>query len=65
MLSDLNSNSNNLLEISFIRVFLVDCLMCLNILLAVLKISKPSLSESTLVNLQISSCSIAFFLLIS
>ena len=31
ILSDLNSNPNNLDEILLIRVLLVDCLMCLNI----------------------------------
>ena len=31
ILSDLNSNPINLVEIFFIRVFLVDCLMCLDI----------------------------------
>ena len=43
MLSDLNSVPN-LVEILFARVFLVDCLMCLNISLTVLKMSKSSLS---------------------
>ena len=42
MLSDLNSNPNNLVEILLITVFLVDCLMCLNISLIVLKIPKSS-----------------------
>ena len=40
ILFDLNSNPNNLVEILFTRALLVDCLMCLNILLMVLKISK-------------------------
>ena len=62
MLSDVNYNPNNLVEVLFIRVFLVDCLMCLNISLIALKISKSSLSGSTLVNLQPSSCSITFCL---
>ena len=38
MSSDLNSNPNNLAEILLSSVFLVDCLMCLNISLTVLKI---------------------------
>ena len=58
----LNSNPNNLFEILFVMVFLVDILICLNILLTVLKISKSSLSGSILINLQPSSCSIAFSL---
>ena len=41
-LSDLNSNPNDLVEILFIGVFLVDFLMYLNISLMALKISKPS-----------------------
>ena len=49
-LSDLNFNPNNLVVIFFIKVFLVDCLMCLNILLIVLKISKSSLSGSIHIN---------------
>ena len=63
ILSDLNSNPNNLVEMLFIRVFLVDCLMCLNSLIA-LKISKSSLPGSIVINLQPSSCSIAFYLFI-
>ena len=72
ILFDLNSNPNNLVEIlfirvflvdCFIRVFLVDCLTCLNISLIALKISKSSLSGLILINLQPSSCSIAFFIL--
>ena len=43
ILSDLNSNPNNLIEILLISVFLVDCSVRLNISLTVLKISKPSL----------------------
>ena len=43
LLSDVNSNPNNLIEILFIRVFLADCYMCPNISLIVLKISKASL----------------------
>ena len=31
ILSDLNSNLNDLIEILFIRVFLADFMMCLNI----------------------------------
>ena len=62
MLSDLNSNPNNRVEILFIRVFL-DCLMCLNISLTVLEISKSSLSRAILINLQPSSCSITFVFL--
>ena len=37
-LFDLKSNPDDLVEILFIRVYLIDCLMCLNILLIVLKI---------------------------
>ena len=40
ILSDLNSDPKNLVEILFIRVFLVDCLTRLNISLIPLKISK-------------------------
>ena len=65
ILSDLNSNLNNLVEISFIRVFLADCLMCLNISLISLLIFKSSLSGSILINLQSSCCSIAFCFFIS
>ena len=43
-------NPNNLAEFLFIRVFLVDYLMCLSISLTVLKISKSSLSGSILIN---------------
>ena len=39
MLFNLNSNSNNLIEILFIVVILADCLMRLNISLISLKIS--------------------------
>ena len=46
MLYDLNSNLNNIVKISFIRILLVDCLMCLNISLIALKILKSSLSGS-------------------
>ena len=46
MLSDLNSNPYNLAEIFLISVFSVDCLICLNISLTALKISKSSLSGS-------------------
>ena len=51
--------------LEYVRVFLVDCLMCPNISLTVLKISKSSLSVSILVNLQASYYSIAFYLFIS
>ena len=64
-LSDLNSNPNNLVEILIIRVFLVDCSICLNISLIALKISNSSLSGSFLINLQPSSWFIAFYLFIS
>ena len=60
ILFDLNLNPNNLTKILFIRAFLIDCLMCLNISMIVLKISKSSLSGSILINLQPSSCSVAF-----
>ena len=65
MFSDLNSNPNNLVEILYIRVFLVDCLMYLNISLIVLKILKSSTPASLLINLQPSSCLVAFCLFIS
>ena len=65
MLCDTSCNPNNLIEVLFIVVFSVNCLMCLDILLIVLKISKSSLSRSTLINLQPSSCSIAFLIFIS
>ena len=45
ILSDLDSNSNNLIEVLFIRDYLVHCLMCLNISLIAPKISKSSLSR--------------------
>ena len=64
MLSDSNSNANNLAEILFIRVFLFDFLKCLNIPLTVLKISRSSFSGSILINLKTSYCSIAFSLFI-
>ena len=47
MLSDLNCNPNNFVEILLISVFLVDC-------------SNFSLSGSILLNLQLISCSIDF-----
>ena len=48
ILSDLNSNPNNLCEILFFRVFLVNCFTCLNISLIALEISKsPSLGSIT------------------
>ena len=40
ILSHLNCNPNNFFDVLFIRVFLVNCLMCLNILLTVWKASK-------------------------
>ena len=40
ILSDLKSDNNNLVEILFIIAILVDCLMCLNMSLIALKISK-------------------------
>ena len=46
MLSDLNSNPYNLAEIFLISVFSVDRLICQNISLTALKISKSSLSGS-------------------
>ena len=49
ILSDLNSN---LVESLFLKIFLVDCLLCLNISLTALKISKSSLSRSILISLQ-------------
>ena len=51
VLSNLKSNRNNLVKIVFIRVFLVDCPICLNISLIALKISKCFLSGSILINL--------------
>ena len=65
ILSDLNPNSNNLVETLFIGVFLVDYLICLNISLTVSKIAKSSLSGSVLINLEPISYSLAFFLFIS
>ena len=62
MLSDLNSNPNSLLEILLISVSVAGCLMCLNISLIALKKSKYS--GSILINLQPSSCSVAFCLFI-
>ena len=50
VLSNLKSNRNNLVKIVFIRVFLVDCSICINISLIALKISKFFLSESILIN---------------
>ena len=64
ILSDLNFNPNSFVIILFIRVFLVDYLMCLNISLIVLKISMFSLSGSILMNMQLRSCPIAFCLFI-
>ena len=63
ILSGLNSNPNNLLEILFIRVFVVNCLMCLNISFIALKLSKSSLSRSIQINSQSSPC-IAFWFVI-
>ena len=65
ILSDLTSDPNNFVEIFIIGIFLVDSLTVLNTSLIVLKMSKSSLSESILINLQPSSCSIAFYLFIS
>ena len=65
ILSDLNSNPNNFVETLIISVFLVDCLMFLNISLIVLKISTSSLSGTVLINLQPSYCSIVFCCFIS
>ena len=48
---DLNSNPNNLVEVLFISVFLVNCLMSINISLIVPKILKSSLSGLILANL--------------
>ena len=64
MLSGLNFNPNNLIEILLLSAFIVDCLMCLNISLIALKISTSSLSGSILTNLQPSSCSVSFCLFI-
>ena len=61
---DLNSNPNNFLEVLLIGVFFVDCLMCLNISLISLKISKYSLSGSILINLQSSYCFISLVFLL-
>ena len=60
ILSDLNSDLNHLIEFFFITVFWVDCLICLNISLIALKMSKSSLLKLILINLQLSSCSITF-----
>ena len=65
ILSDLNSNSNNLVEIWFVRALFVDCLICVKISSIALKISMSSLSGSILINLQPSSYSISFCLFIS
>ena len=62
MLSELDPNHDNLVEILFIRVFLVERLMCLNISVVALKVSKSS--GSILINLQPSSGSIAFCIFI-
>ena len=64
ILSDLNSNLNNLVEILLISALSVDCLMCLNISLIVFKMSKSSLPWSILISWQPSSCFIAFVFLI-
>ena len=60
LLFNLNSNPNNLVEVFFIRVFLIACLMCLNISLIVLKMSKSSLLWSILTNLQPNCFSVGF-----
>ena len=60
ILSDLNPNPSNLAKILFIKAFFscfmllsfYHCLMCLNISLMTLKISKSSLSRSTLINVE-------------
>ena len=56
-------NPNDLVEIVLISVFIVDCLMCLNISMIALKISKCSSSGSILMNLQTRSYHIALLLL--
>ena len=56
-------NGSRIFLVTIMRAFLVDCLMYLNISLIALKILKP-LSGSILINLQPSSCSIAFCLFI-
>ena len=65
ILFDSNSSPNNVPEILFTSIMLVDRLICLNISLIFLKTSKLFLSESILINLQLSFCSIAFCLFIS
>ena len=52
--SDLKSNPKIAVELLLVRYLLVDCL------LIVLKISKSSLSGSIVINLQPSSCFVAF-----
>ena len=58
--SDLKSNPKIAVELLLLRYLLVDCLMSLSISLIVLKISKSSLSGSIVINLQPSSCFVAF-----
>ena len=60
-LSDLHSNLNNLIEILFIRVFIVDRLVCLNISLIALKTSKSSLSVSILTSRFLFYCFLSFY----
>ena len=59
-LPNLTSYPNNLVEVLFIRDFLVDCLICLNISSIVLKILKSFSSGSILINLQPSFSFITF-----
>ena len=58
-LPDLNSDLNNSIESSSIKdilvEFLIDSLMCLNILFLALEILKSSSSGSILITLQLSS----------
>ena len=64
ILSYLNSNPNHLVEICFIRVFIVDSLMCLNISLIALKISKSSSSGSIITNF-LFYCFSSFYLVVN
>ena len=65
ILSDSNSNCDNLVETLFFKGFLVDYLICQNFSWAALKTWKSFLSGLILINLQPSSCFIAFCLFIS
>ena len=58
--SDLKCNPKFAVELLLVRYLLINCLMCLSISLIVLKISKSSLSGSIVINLQPSSCFVAF-----